>query len=102
MRKIIFPTHFFLLSRPTGRQKRTNKGQCGCVITNAWNGRLSPAREIPATIISLLVEIVQNLLGHCLHSFYRGMLKFFVNVFELDIWNVVMVTDNDGRLLQFF
>ena len=47
MRKIIFPTHFFLPSRPTGRQKWANKGQCGRVITDACNGRLSLAREIP-------------------------------------------------------
>ena len=42
----------------------------------------------------LFIDEVQDLLCDCPHSFYRGMIEFFVNILELDIWNAVMTADH--------
>ena len=42
----------------------------------------------------LFIDKLQDLLCDCLHSFYRGMIEFFVNILELDIWNAIMTADH--------
>ena len=50
----------------------------------------------------LFIDKLQDLLCNGPHAPYSGMIEFFVNILELDIWNAVMAADHLSRFYNFF